>query len=147
MGYDNIRNLILKSCHETLRKSLSLFFQACLNKNTFLDTWKTCQLAPIFKEGNKADLSCFQPISLLCCFSKLLEKNIFDAIYNHTKDTQHKSHIGFGKQSSASVQRLLFLDQIYVHYDKLDTDQLAVLYLDFANAFDTVLHTYSFTKN
>ena len=114
MGPNNIRNLIPKSCHETLRKSLNLIFQACLNKNTSAETWKTCQLAPIFK----ADLSCFQPIGLLRCCSKLLEKNIFDAVYNHTNDKQNKH-----------------------------ADQLAVLYLNFANAFDTVLHTYSVTEN
>ena len=34
-----------------------------------------------------------------------------------------------------SVQLLLFLNQIYDHYDKLDTNQLAVFYLDFAKAF------------
>ena len=89
-GHINFGNLILKSCHETVSKSLNLIFQTRLNKGTFPDTCKNCQVAPVFKEGKEADASCYRPIILLCCCSKKLEKAIFDAIYNHTKDTLHE---------------------------------------------------------
>ena len=137
-GYINIGNLRLKSSHETLSKSVTSIFEAWLNKGNFPDTWKTCQVAPIFKEGNKADASFYRP-SLLCCCSEVLVKTIFDAIYKHTKVTLHKNQLGFQNRRPASIQ-LLFLNQIYDHYDKLDKEQLKVLYFDFSKAFDTVPH-------
>ena len=85
-------------------------------------------------------MGCYRPISLLCCCSKILEKVIFDGIYKHTKDRLHESQFGFRKRRSATIQLLVFLDRLYEFYDKVETDQLAVLYLDFAKAFDTVPH-------
>ena len=131
---------IFEACHETLSKSLTFIFQTCINKGIFPSIWKTSQVAPIFKEGNKADVSCYRPISLLCCCSKILEKVIFDALYSKVKDKLHDSQFGFRKRRSATVQLLLFLDKIYELNDQKSIQNLAVLYLDFAKAFDTVPH-------
>ena len=140
MGHDKIGNLVLKKCHSTLSKSLTLIFQTCLNKGSFPETWKLSQVTPIFKEGNKADVSCYRPISLLCCCSKILEKVIFDGIYKRTRDRLHESQFSFRERRSATIQLLVFLDRLYEFYDKVETDQLAVLYLDSVKAFDTVPH-------
>ena len=85
MGHDKIGNLVLKKCHSTLSKSLTLIFQTCLNKGSFPETWKLSQVTPIFKEGNKADVSCYRPISLLCCCSKILEKSYLTVYTSITK--------------------------------------------------------------
>ena len=80
-GPDKIGNTLLKKCHKTLCKSLKLIFRTCLNKQCYPSYWKICQITPIVKEGNKADVTCYRPISLLCCCSKVLEKLLFDKIY------------------------------------------------------------------
>ena len=49
-----------------------------------------------------------------------------------------KANSDFKNKSQRVSPLLLFLDLIYDHNDQLDTDQIAVLYLDFAKAFDTV---------
>ena len=67
-------------------------------------------------------------------------KVIFDGIYKHTKDRLHESQFGVRKRRSAKIHLLVFLDQLYEFFDKVETDQLAVLYRDFAEAFDTVHH-------
>ena len=64
-GPDKFGNT-LKKCHKTLCKSLKLIFETCLNKQCYPSYWKICQITPIFKEGNKADVTCYRPISLLC---------------------------------------------------------------------------------
>ena len=89
MGYDKIGNLILKQCSHPLCKSLAMIVQTCLNTGTYPKVWKTGQVSPIFKEGNKADVKCYRPICLLCCCSKVLEKLLFDAIYELVKDQLH----------------------------------------------------------
>ena len=132
-GHDKIGNLVLKMCHDTLSKSLNFIFQACLNKGQYPDAWKTSQVTPIINEGNKADIRCYRPISLLCCCSKVFEKVIFEAIYRKIKGRLVDSQYGFRKPNSPTIQLLLFLNQIYELYDKSETDQLAVLYLDISS--------------
>ena len=146
MGHDNIGSLILKSCHKTLSKSLTLIFQTCLHKKIFPEIWKISEVTPVFKEGSKTDVSCYRPISLLCCCSKLLEKIIFDKLYTKVKYRLHESQHGFRKRRSATIQLLLFLDRIYELNNQQDVQELAVLYLDFAKAFDTVPHDILLTK-
>ena len=58
----------------------------------------------------------------------------------------HESQHGFRKRRSATIQLLLFLDRIYELNDQQDVQELAVLYLDFAKAFDTVSHDILLTK-
>ena len=66
-GPDKNGNTLLKKCHKTLCKSLKLIFRTCLNKQCYPSYWKICQITPIFKEGKKADVTCYRPIRLLCC--------------------------------------------------------------------------------
>ena len=82
----------------TLNTSLSHLFQTCLKNGSFPDTWKLSQVTQIFKEGNRADVSCYRPITLLRCCSKILEEVLFDGIYMHTKDRLHESQFGFRKR-------------------------------------------------
>ena len=81
IGPDRIRNLILKKCHKTLCISKKLLFQACINKQWFPTYWRISQVTPTFKEGSKVDVTCYRPISLLCCSSKIFQKQIFDKLY------------------------------------------------------------------
>ena len=120
MGHGKIGNLVLKKCHCTLNKSSTLIFQTCLDKGSFLKRWKISQVTLIIKEGNKAGLSCYRPIGLLCCCS-IPEKVMFDGIYKHTKDRLYESQFGFRKRRSAIVQILVFLDRLYERYEKVKT--------------------------
>ena len=95
---------------------------------------------PIFKQGNKADVKCYRPIGLLCICSKIIEKLLFDAIFELLKDQLHANQYGFRKHRSATLQLLVFLDKLYEQNDKEKQKELTVLYLHFAKAFDTVPH-------
>ena len=111
-----------------------------MNKQWFPTYWKIRQVTPIFKESSKADVTCYRPISILCCSSKVFEKLIFDKIYYFFERKLHPSQYGFRKQPSATLQLITFLDQIFEYNDLEETRELSVLYLDFAKAFDTVSH-------
>ena len=102
MGPDEIGNVIPKNCSHTLCQSLVILFQTCLKKGLYPNIWKTCHGTPIFKEGNKADVKCYRSISLLCCYSKVFEKIIFNALYETVQDCPHANHHGFRKKPSAT---------------------------------------------
>ena len=145
-GPDKIGNTLLKKCHKTLCKSLKLIFRTCLSKQCYPSYWKICQITPIFKEGNKADVTCYRPISLLCCCSKVLEKLLFDRIYCFFHSKFHTSQYGFRKRRLATLQLIYFLDKIYECNDLESVNELIVLCLDFAKAFDTVPHSVLISK-
>ena len=139
-GHDKSGNLVPKMCHDFLNKWLTFIFQTWLSKIQKSVDWKTSQVAPIIKEGNKVDVCCYRPNSLICYCSKVFERVIFNTIYKKIKDRLVGSQFGFRKRSSAIIQLLLFLNEIYELYDKSEMDRLAVLCLDFAKALDTVPH-------
>ena len=138
-GHEKIGNLVLKMCHHTLTLSLTFIFKTCPNKRQYPNAWNTSQVTPMLMEGKIAHVSCYRPITLLCCCSKVFEKVIFDALYRKNRDRLVDSQYGFPNRRSATIPLLLFLNRISELYDKSETDRLAVICLDFAKAFDTVL--------
>ena len=139
-GHDGVGNIILKNLSQSLPKSLLLLFQTCLNKSSFPNTWKTCQVTPIFKEGDKTSINCYRPISLLCSLSKVLEKVIFDALYEHVEDKLSDCQFGFRKKRSTVLQMVVFLKKVYEFNDAQSVENLCILYLAFSKAFDKVPH-------
>ena len=67
-GHDEISFDVVKS------KSLLHIFRLSLEKENFPDYLKTAKVTPIVKDGDENDFGKYQPISVLSCFSKILEK-------------------------------------------------------------------------
>ena len=108
-----------------------------MNKGTYPTYWNESQISPIFKDGNKSDVTCYRAISLLNCMSKVLEM-IFAEIYELVRHKLCENQFGFRKNRSATLQLLLFLDTVYKKLDNEAIKDLSILYPDFAKAFDTV---------
>ena len=117
-----------------------------MNKGTCPTYWKVSQISPIFKDGNKSDVTCYRPISLLNCMSKVLKKIIFDEIYELVRPKLCENQFGFRKNRSATLQLLLFLDTVYKKFDNEAIKDISILYLDLAKAFDTVPHNILIQK-
>ena len=79
----------------------------------------------------------YRPISLLCDVSKVLEKLIFNEIYEIVKPHLDNSQHGIRRQRSVVTQLLLFLDPLYKELDDQESESY-VLYVDFKKAFDSV---------
>ena len=82
---DNLGNVFLKNTARSISKSLTLVFQTTIKKGCFPSQWKTSQIWPIFKDEERKHVSCYRPLSLLCCVSTVIEKLIFEVIYTHTR--------------------------------------------------------------
>ena len=145
-GPDNFGNIIFNFCSTTLSKSLVLLFQTMSNKGKFPSIGKISQITPIYKEGSKAEVNCYRPISLLCCASKILGKVTFDEIYYHCRHRLYENQFGFRMNRSATTQLLLDLDTVYRKFDTISSDDISILYLDFAKAFDKVPHHFLIKK-
>jgi hypothetical protein len=65
---------------------------------------------PLFKKGDKKDITNYRPILLLTSFSKIFEKVIYIRLYEHIKnnDILFIDQYGFRSNSSTEKQCLNF---------------------------------------
>ena len=134
-GPDEIPNIFLKNCSETLCVLLSLLFRKILIKGVFPTQWKTSIVCPLYKEGDRSSAEQYRPISLLSNVSKS-SKELFSIEYMKVlSDNQY----GFRKKRSTTVQLLPILDKVYQSYGQRDPC-CKMAYFDFVKAFDIVSH-------
>ena len=144
MGVDSIGPKILKYCACALTSPVTLLFNKCLSDSSIPVQWKVHIITPILKCGDPANVANYRPISLLCSLSKVLERLIFDRVYEHVLPSLSIFQFGFMQNRSSLQQLLTSLHLIYSHlHDKSQTD---IIYLDFAKAFDSVSHSMLLAK-
>ena len=78
------------------------------------DELKIARVIPIFKSGDKALFSNYRPISVLPCFSKFLERIIYNRIINYLNDSDVlcDNQYGFRKNRSPSLALIDLCDKI-----------------------------------
>jgi len=108
--------------------------------NSIPESWKTANITPLFKKGDKRDPSNYRPISLTSVVCKVLERLIRDHLMNHLKMNNLLSNkqYGFIPGRSVSLQVLTVMNDWTKTLDK--GESVDVIYLDFLKAFDSVPH-------
>ena len=142
-GLDRMGNNLLKKLSDSLPKSLHLIFNTIANKCYFPSFWKTSEIIPIFKEGNKQLVDNYRPISLLVAVSKVLEKLIFDRMYPILSTALSQSQHGFRQRGSSITNLIEYLHEMF---DNSNCHFLASFYLDFQKAFDKDNHNITIEK-
>ena len=72
-GYDDLTFGVVTKCFGVLHKLLLHIFNFSLQSSIFPDKLKIARVTPLFKGGGKYELGNYRPISVLPCFSKILE--------------------------------------------------------------------------
>ena len=72
-GYDEISFNVIKNCFSELNMPLKYLFEMSLESGIFPDKLKIARVIPLFKAGDLANISNYRPMSILPCFSKMLE--------------------------------------------------------------------------
>ena len=144
MGPDNISAWILRQCAAELAESLAILFQRSMDEGELPEEWRTANIVPIHKKGDKTEVSNYRPVSLLCIASKIMERIIADSTFPVLKDQVYDLQHGFLKGCSTTTQLLDYFQEIGETLD--ETGQTDIIYLDFAKAFDTVSHRHLIAK-
>ena len=111
-----------------------------LSTDTFPTRLKFSKVFPIFKKGNKTEMSDYRPVSLLTTFSKIFEKVIYNRLLQHTKENNIivMDQYGFKKNSSTELDIFKLTNQILSHIN--NKSSVRGIFCDLTKAFDTVNH-------
>ena len=78
-GPDDVSAHMLVLCDETI--PLKLIYEQVLATGIFPNIWKSANLTPILKKGDKQLVKYYRPISLLPICGNIFEKIIFNQLY------------------------------------------------------------------
>ena len=139
-GPDGISCRILKEMATEVAPMLQLFFQASINQGTIPPEWKTANVVPIYKKGDKSKAENYRPVSLTSVACKMLEHIICSSIMKHldTNNILNDAQHGFRKKRSCESQLILTVQDLAKTLD--NAGQADLILLDFSKAFDKVPH-------
>ena len=137
-GPDKFPAILLKNCKEVLSQPLHHIWRKSLSLGQYPRDMKLADVIPIHKGGSQGSASNYRPVALTSHLSKVFEKVVrkftvaFLEEHNLFNPTQHGFRLGRS-----------CLSQFIDHYDHITQllekgENVDVIYLDFAKAFDKV---------
>jgi len=139
-GIDKISVNVVKAVYDIIEPSLFHIFNISLKSGIVPEKLKIAKIIPIFKNGDDTNMSNYRPISVLSCFSKLLERIMYDRLNNYLTENNilYNKQFGFKKNHSTDHAVVDLINYISNGFNN-DCYTLGV-FIDLSKAFDTVNH-------
>ena len=117
-----------------------------IEKGIFPDQLKIAKVTPSFKKGDTALMDNYRPISVLPCFSKILERIIYNRLYSFFTENNilYKKQFGFQKQHSTDHAIVYLVNEVLKSFEN-NCYTLGVL-INLTKAFDMVDHNIVLKK-
>ena len=87
-------------------------FSISLKKGIFPEKMKIDKVSPIFKKGDKSILSNYRPISVLPCFSEILEHMMYSRLYTYLAENNILFNKQFGFRAGHFTRLHLMMNHI-----------------------------------
>ena len=96
-GVDDLSCNIIIDAYDSFKNILFHVFKVSFQQGIFPDSLKIPKVSLIFKSDDKDNISNYRPISILPVFSKVLERIMYNRVYNHLdfKGLLHEKLFGF----------------------------------------------------
>jgi hypothetical protein len=126
---------------------LCLIFNNAISTSVFPDKWKLSYVTPIFKAGNRNDVTNYGGIAILSAIAiaKLIELLIYKKMYKDLQRLISENQHGYVKGRSTVPNLLEYTSFILKSVE--DGLQVDCIYTDFCKAFDKIQNTASAASN
>ena len=130
---------MLKTCGNSIWKSLRFIFRASLDQGTFPLCCKKYNVMPIQKNGKKSIKNC-RPVSLLPICGEIVERFLYSEMFSFSikNGLISQNQSGFKPGDSCIDQLLSVTHKIYKSFD--DGWEIRGIFLDMSKALDKVWH-------
>ena len=88
-GYDEIPVKLIKMTNRQICKPLTMIINMCISQQIFPDNMKKANITPLYKKKDKLDKNNYRSVNLLIALSKVIEKIMFQQIYDYIKPLLH----------------------------------------------------------
>lgn len=143
-GPDTLPALLLINCAQELSIPVAILFRRSLNEGIMPNIWKSAFITPIHKKGSKTDVENYRPISKLCLLAKVLERVVFNQLYESIKSSFIPQQHGFLRGRS-TVSNLVNFNE-FITYNMERGNQVDTIYTDYCKAFDRIDHKILLSK-
>ena len=119
-------------------RPLTCLINTSLSLGQFTYLWKLANVLPLFKTDSRQLKSNYQPVSLLSCFSKILERIVFRKLYLFLESIGffYRFESGFRPGDSTVMQLVYIVHKIHEVLDR--GNEVRAVFLDISMAFDKV---------
>ena len=129
-----------------LFKPLIYLFHLSLEKGVFPDDLKITKVTLICKADDSSDVSNYRSISALPCFSKILERLMYNRLYEYWKENNvlYEQQFGFQSRYPTNDALVQLVDKMFYSFKK---EQFTLgVFIDFSKVFDLFDHYILLTK-
>ena len=131
---------MIKLRDNSIIPAILLIYKNCINSGIFPNIWKKSNIVPVHKKGDKQVADNYTPDSLLPIFGKILERLIFNSLFEflHENNLLNVSQSGFRPSDSCEYQLLSIVYDIFASFDCNSHCGVRGIFFDISKAFDRV---------
>jgi len=145
-GEDGISAKFIKYFKNYFIPPLVFIINFSFTSGIFPDDLKYSIVTPVFKAGDKTNVSNYRPISVINQFAKVFEKAIAYRLNKHLSFNNIISCNQYGFRPNKSTDDALFLTMKTIYSALNDNKRCLAIFLDLAKAFDSVPHNILLSK-
>lgn len=138
IGWDGISTTLIKAASHVLIPILNHVFNLCFDTGVFPTVFKKALVHPIYKGGDRDNVSNYRPISVLSTFSKILEKILNNRLLSYLKTNDILARNQYGFRPGVSTEDAVVELTSIVGKHLNGKCKALCMFLDLSKAFDTV---------
>lgn len=145
-GFDNVTVKLLKLFSTNFAKPITHLINTSLKCGIFPPNYKKTIITPIYKSGERMEISNYRPISLVSNVAKIYEKVVKEQLINYVNENALLNDNQFGFRQGLSTQDAIAKLTTTV-YNALDEKEKCLgIYIDLKKAFDSISHIKLISK-